>query len=106
MLGFTKGPLEGGGDPRDVAVAIVAAVADAASPLHVHVGDGATALLELWRQTGTFEAFMPPRTPCCSATVSRDARSPAVGERSLVSVFDEPSPGGKVNLWRQRTSGT
>ena len=59
MLDFTKGLLENGGDPADVADAIVAAVDDPASPLHVHVGDDATAFLELWRQTGTFETYMP-----------------------------------------------
>jgi NAD(P)-dependent dehydrogenase (short-subunit alcohol dehydrogenase family) len=57
MLDFTKDALVNGGDPSDVADAVVAAVADGASPLHVHVGADAEAYLELWRQTGTFEAF-------------------------------------------------
>ena len=59
MLDFTRGALANGGDPADVGDAIVGAVADAASPLHVHVGDDAAAFLELWRQTGTFETFIP-----------------------------------------------
>ena len=46
-----------GGDPADVAAAIVTAVADDKSPLHVHVGADADAYLDLWRQTGTFETF-------------------------------------------------
>ena len=37
--------------------AVVAAVANDASPLHVHVGADAEAYLDLWRQTGTFETF-------------------------------------------------
>ena len=57
MLDFTKDALENGGDPADVANAVVAAVADSASPLHIHVGDDADAYLDLWRQTGTFETF-------------------------------------------------
>ena len=57
MLAFTKDALENGGDPADVANAVVHAVADSASPLHVHVGVDADAYLDLWRQTGTFETF-------------------------------------------------
>jgi hypothetical protein len=34
-------------------------VADPAAPLHVHVGDDAHAFLDLWRQTGSFETFIP-----------------------------------------------
>lgn len=59
MLDFSKNALVNGGDPNDVASAIVAAVADPASPLHVHVGADADAFLELWKQTGTFETFIP-----------------------------------------------
>jgi NAD(P)-dependent dehydrogenase (short-subunit alcohol dehydrogenase family) len=59
MLDFSKSALENGGDPADVANAIVAAVGDATSPLHVHVGADAEAFLELWRETGTYENFVP-----------------------------------------------
>jgi NAD(P)-dependent dehydrogenase (short-subunit alcohol dehydrogenase family) len=59
MLNFSKNALVNGGDPGEVADAIVAAVADPACPLHVHVGADADAFLELWRQTGTFETFGP-----------------------------------------------
>ena len=59
MLDFSKSAIVNGGDPADVADAIVAAVADASSPLHVHVGADADAFLELWKQTGTFETFVP-----------------------------------------------
>lgn len=62
MLDFSKNALMNGGDPADVADTVVAAVADAASPLHVHVGADADALLEVWSQTGTFETFMPAAT--------------------------------------------
>lgn len=62
MLQLSKGLLVNGGDPGDVADAIVAAVADPASPLHVHVGADADAFLELWAQTGTYETFMPAAT--------------------------------------------
>jgi NAD(P)-dependent dehydrogenase (short-subunit alcohol dehydrogenase family) len=59
MLDFSKGALVNGGDPADVATAIVAAVADPATPLHVPVGADADAFLELWDQTRTFETFVP-----------------------------------------------
>jgi NAD(P)-dependent dehydrogenase (short-subunit alcohol dehydrogenase family) len=59
MLDFSKGALVNGGDPADVAIAIVAAVADPATPLHVPVGADADAFLELWDQTRTFETFVP-----------------------------------------------
>jgi NAD(P)-dependent dehydrogenase (short-subunit alcohol dehydrogenase family) len=59
MLDFSKNALVNGGDPNDVADAVVAAVADPACPVHVHVGADADAFLELWRQTGTFETFVP-----------------------------------------------
>ncbi len=59
VMVLTKTLLEGGGDPSPVADAIVAAVADPASPLHVLVGADAEGFVELWRQTGTFESFVP-----------------------------------------------
>ena len=59
MLDFTKGARANGGDPADVADAIVAALADSGSPVHVHDGEDAHAFLELWKQTGTFETFGP-----------------------------------------------
>src|SRR5438034_759616 len=59
MLDFSKNALVNGGDPADVANAVVAAVADAGTPLHVHVGADADAFLELWSRTGTFETFIP-----------------------------------------------
>ena len=59
MLDFSKNALVNGGDPADVANAVVAAVADAGTPLHVHVGTDADAFLELWSRTGTFETFIP-----------------------------------------------
>jgi hypothetical protein len=59
MLDFSRNALVHGGDPRDVAEAIVRAVHDPATPLHVHVGADAEALLAVWRETGTFETFVP-----------------------------------------------
>ncbi len=59
MLDFSKNALVNGGNPADVGAAIVTAVGDPSSPLHVHVGADADAFLELWRQTGTFETFVP-----------------------------------------------
>jgi NAD(P)-dependent dehydrogenase (short-subunit alcohol dehydrogenase family) len=59
MLEFSKNALANGGDPGEVAAAIVAAVADPASPLHVHVGADAEQFLQLWDQTRTFETFIP-----------------------------------------------
>ncbi len=59
MLDFSKNALVNGGNPADVGAAIVTAVGDPSSALHVHVGADADAFLELWRQTGTFETFVP-----------------------------------------------
>lgn len=59
MIDFTKATLVNGGDVTEVGHAIVAAVRDPASPLHVHVGADATAFLDLWSKTGTFETFVP-----------------------------------------------
>ena len=58
MLDFTKASLANGGDPVDVAHAVLDAVADQASPLHVHVGSDAAEYLEMWAQTGSFESFV------------------------------------------------
>ena len=58
MLDFTKASLANGGDPVDVARAVVAAVADDTSPLHVHVGSDAAEFLDMWAQTGSFESFV------------------------------------------------
>jgi NAD(P)-dependent dehydrogenase (short-subunit alcohol dehydrogenase family) len=58
MLDFTRASLTNGGDPADVARAVVAAVADDASPLHVHVGSDAAEFLDMWAQTGSFESFV------------------------------------------------
>jgi NAD(P)-dependent dehydrogenase (short-subunit alcohol dehydrogenase family) len=58
MLEFSKTALVGGGQPTAVCDAVVAAVADAASPLHVAVGPDAEGFLEMWAQTGTFESFV------------------------------------------------
>jgi len=57
MLDFTRASLANGGDPVDVARAVLAAVADQASPLHVHVGSDAAGYLDMWAQTGSFESF-------------------------------------------------
>jgi NAD(P)-dependent dehydrogenase (short-subunit alcohol dehydrogenase family) len=72
MLDFTKGLLDNGGHPREVGDAIVAAVADPDSPVHVPVGGDADAFVDLWRQTGTFEAFMT----AANAVLFGDGASP------------------------------
>ena len=59
MIDLSHDTLVNGGDPADVGRAIVGFVRDPATPLHVHVGDDATGFLELWKQTGTYETFMP-----------------------------------------------
>ncbi len=67
MLDLSKSLLVNGGDPGDVATAIVAAVADPATPLHLLVGADAEAFVELWAQTGTYETFMPAATAAIGA---------------------------------------
>ena len=57
MMNFTKNALSTGGNPADCATAIVAAVADPTSPVHVAIGLDTQAFLDLWQQTGTFESF-------------------------------------------------
>lgn len=59
MIDLSHETLVNGGDPADVGRAIVGFVRDPATPLHVHVGDDATGFLELWKQTGTYETFVP-----------------------------------------------
>jgi NAD(P)-dependent dehydrogenase (short-subunit alcohol dehydrogenase family) len=59
MGNFSKQALLNGADPADVGAAIVAAVGNPSSPLHVHVGADAEAFLKLWKETGTFETFGP-----------------------------------------------
>ncbi|MGQ0833260.1 MAG: SDR family oxidoreductase [Microthrixaceae bacterium] len=49
----------GGGDPAVVATAIVAAANDAATPLHVLVGDDAVMFVDLVTSLGTYEAWRP-----------------------------------------------
>ena len=58
MLDFTKASLANGGDPVDVARAVVDAVADQDSQLHVHVGSDAAEFLDMWAETGSFESFV------------------------------------------------
>ena len=57
MLNFSRNALSTGGNPADVGEAIVTAVRDSSSPLHVAVGIDTGPLLDLWKQTGTFESF-------------------------------------------------
>jgi NAD(P)-dependent dehydrogenase (short-subunit alcohol dehydrogenase family) len=57
MLNFSKKALATGGNPADVGTAIVAAVNDSTSPLHVTVGADTEAFLDVWKKTGTFESF-------------------------------------------------
>ena len=57
MLNFSKNALATGGNPADVGAAIVAAVCDPASPLHVTVGADTEVFLDVWKNTGTFESF-------------------------------------------------
>lgn len=52
-----------GAHPSVVAEAIVAAVEDPATPLHVPVGDDTALYLGLWEQTGTFESWMEAAVP-------------------------------------------
>ena len=57
MLNFSKNALATGGNPADVGSAIVAAVNDPVSPLHVTVGLDTKVFLDVWEDTGTFESF-------------------------------------------------
>ncbi len=57
MLNFSKNALATGGHPADVGSAIVAAVSDPESPLHVTVGADTAVFLDVWKNTGTFESF-------------------------------------------------
>ena len=57
MLNFSKNALATGGNPADVGSAIVAAVSDPASALHVTVGADTGVFLDVWKNTGTFESF-------------------------------------------------
>jgi NAD(P)-dependent dehydrogenase (short-subunit alcohol dehydrogenase family) len=56
---FQKSVEAVGGDPVEVAEAIVRAAADPGAPLHNLVGESAAALVDLARQTGSIEAWLP-----------------------------------------------
>lgn len=67
MLNLSKTPLANVGNPADVGTAIVAAVADPASPLHVTVGADTAFSLDAWKNTGTFESFSATMAEMLSA---------------------------------------
>ena len=69
MLNFSKTALQTGGNPVDVGAAIVAAVSDPQSPLHVTVGADTEVFLDVWRNTGTFESFSAAMTELMAAPV-------------------------------------
>ncbi len=69
MLNFSKTALQTGGNPVDVGAAIVAAVSDPASPLHVTVGADTEVFLDVWKNTGTFESFSAAMTEMMAASV-------------------------------------
>jgi NAD(P)-dependent dehydrogenase (short-subunit alcohol dehydrogenase family) len=69
MMSFSKNALITGGNPADVGTAIVAAVSDTASPLHVTVGADTEVFLDVWKNTGTFESFSAAMTEMMSASV-------------------------------------
>jgi len=56
---FEKSVIEGGGDPAEVATAIVRAAKDPATPVHNLIGDDAAMLIGLFEQAGTMEAWIP-----------------------------------------------
>ena len=69
MLNFSKTALQTGGNPVDVGAAIVAAVSDPQSPLHVTVGADTEVFLDVWKNTGTFESFSAAMTEMMAAPV-------------------------------------
>jgi NAD(P)-dependent dehydrogenase (short-subunit alcohol dehydrogenase family) len=69
MLNFSKTALVTGGNPADVGAAIVAAVSDPASPLHVTVGADTEVFLDVWKNTGTFESFSAAMAEMMAARV-------------------------------------
>jgi NAD(P)-dependent dehydrogenase (short-subunit alcohol dehydrogenase family) len=56
---FEKSLNDAGGDPADVAGAIVSTAYDPEAPLHNLIGEDAAALVDLVAQTGTLEAWVP-----------------------------------------------
>jgi NAD(P)-dependent dehydrogenase (short-subunit alcohol dehydrogenase family) len=56
---FEKSVVDGGGDPADVAAAIVRAAYDPTTTVHNLVGDDAQMLIDLYRQAGSMEAWLP-----------------------------------------------
>jgi NAD(P)-dependent dehydrogenase (short-subunit alcohol dehydrogenase family) len=56
---FEKSVVGGGGDPVEVADAIVSAAHDPSTPVHCLVGDSATMLIDLYQQAGSIEAWVP-----------------------------------------------
>ncbi len=60
-----------GGDAATVAGAIVAAVDDPRTPLHVLVGDDAVAFVDLVNQAGSFEGWVPVAEQIVEASLGR-----------------------------------
>ena len=60
-----------GGDAATVAGAIVAAVEDPRTPLHVLVGDDAVAFVDLVNQAGSFEGWVPVAEQIVEASLGR-----------------------------------
>ena len=60
---FMKSSVAAGADPRGVADAITAAVADPTTPLSRPVGDDADLLVALWEQSGSYERWMEASIP-------------------------------------------
>lgn len=56
---FEKSVVDGGGNPQDVAEAIVRAADDPDTPVHTLVGDDAQMLIDLYQQAGSIEAWLP-----------------------------------------------
>jgi NAD(P)-dependent dehydrogenase (short-subunit alcohol dehydrogenase family) len=77
FMGFMHSGVDNGADPRVVADAIVAAVDDAATPLHVAVGDDAAMYLALWEQGPTYEAWMATALPVVEAAIGPRPAPPA-----------------------------
>ena len=69
MVSFSKNSLVTGGDPADVGAAILTAVSDPGSPLHVTVGADTEAFLDVWKNTGTFESFSAAMADMMAASV-------------------------------------
>ena len=88
---FAKSVMESGGDPADVAEAIVRAADDPTTPVHSLIGDDAHMLIDLYRQAGSIEGWVPVAVSFAESIVGpRPPRGLAAADSGLTAGEGRP----------------